>query len=93
MAVTSVADECAKRRCRFYPGLCYVHGIRQRAQAAHIVVTNHSLLFNDVALAGGILPPLRYWVVDEAHAAEDQARDQLSRRFSFSADARACWPR
>jgi ATP-dependent DNA helicase DinG len=85
IAVTSVADECAKRRCRFYPGLCYVHGIRQRAQAAHVVVTNHSLLFNDVALAGGILPPLRYWVVDEAHSAEDQARDQLSRRFSFSA--------
>jgi ATP-dependent DNA helicase DinG len=84
MAVTSIADECAKRRCRFYPGQCYVHGIRQRAQSAHIVVTNHSLLFNDVSLAGGILPPIRYWVVDEAHAAEDQARDQLSRRFSFS---------
>lgn len=84
-AVTSIADECAKRRCRHYPGQCYVHGMRQRAQSAHIVVTNHSLLFNDVSLAGGILPPIRYWVVDEAHSAEDQARDQLSRRFSFSA--------
>ena len=84
LAVASVADECAKRRCRFYPGACYVHGLRQRAQSADIVVTNHSLLFNDVALSGGILPPIRYWIVDEAHAAEDQARDQLSKRFSFA---------
>jgi ATP-dependent DNA helicase DinG len=71
-------EDCTRKRCRFYPNLCYLHGVRRRAGAAHIVVTNHALLFRDRAAAGGILPPLRYWIVDEAHAAESEARKQLS---------------
>jgi ATP-dependent DNA helicase DinG len=73
----SVAD-CTKKRCRYFPHQCYLHGIRRRASAAHVVVTNHSLLFCDLTTDGGILPPIRHWVVDEAHAAEDEAREQLS---------------
>ena len=73
----SVAD-CTRKRCRFYPNLCYLHGARRRAGCAHIVVTNHALLFRDVMAAGGILPPLRHWIVDEAHAAESEARKQLT---------------
>jgi ATP-dependent DNA helicase DinG len=73
----SVAD-CTKKRCRFYPGLCYLHGQRRRAGSAHVVVTNHALLFRDLVTDGGILPPVRHWVVDEAHAVESEARDQLS---------------
>jgi ATP-dependent DNA helicase DinG len=42
------------------------------------VVTNHALLFRDVVAQGGILPPLRYWVIDEAHSAESEARKQLT---------------
>jgi len=71
-------EDCTHKRCRFYPNLCYLHGVRRRAGGAHIVVTNHALLFRDRAAAGGILPPLRYWIVDEAHAAESEARKQLS---------------
>ena len=71
-------EDCTRKRCRFYPNLCYLHGVRRRAVGAHIVVTNHALLFRDRAAAGGILPPLRYWIVDEAHAAEAEARKQLS---------------
>ena len=73
----SVAD-CTRKRCRYYPHLCYVHGARRRAASAHVVVTNHALLFRDVVAEGGILPPIRHWVVDEAHAAESEARKQLS---------------
>ncbi len=80
----SVAD-CTHKRCRFYPNLCYLHGVRRRAGGAHVVVTNHALLFRDRAASGGILPPLRYWIVDEAHAAESEARKQLS----VTADHRA----
>jgi len=43
-----------------------------------VVVTNHALLFRDVVADGGILPPVRHWIVDEAHAAEGEARKQLS---------------
>lgn len=71
-------EDCTRKRCRFYPNLCYLHGVRRRAAGAHVVVTNHALLFRDRAAAGGILPPLRYWIVDEAHAAEAEARKQLS---------------
>ena len=45
-----------------------------------MVVTNHSLLFWDTRFEGGLLPPIRYWVVDEAHGAEAEAR----RAFSLS---------
>ena len=79
-AVTATSQECTKKRCRFYPDLCYLHGVRRRAACADIVVTNHSLLFNNVMAEGGILPPVRHWIVDEAHAAEGAARDQLSVR-------------
>lgn len=73
----SVAD-CTRKRCRYYPNQCYLHGVRRRAGSAHIVVTNHALLFRDVVAQGGILPPVRHWVVDEAHAAESEARKQLT---------------
>lgn len=77
-AVTATAQECTKKRCRFFPDLCYLHGVRRRAGCANIVVTNHALLFSNVMADGGILPPIRHWVVDEAHSAEEVARDQLS---------------
>ena len=71
-------SDCTKKHCRFFPNHCYLHGVRRRAASAHIVVTNHSLLFRDLTADGGILPPVRHWIVDEAHAAEAEARDQLS---------------
>lgn len=83
--VACSVEDCTHKRCRFYPSLCYLHGVRRRAGGAHVVVTNHALLFRDRAAAGGILPPLRYWIVDEAHAAESEARKQLS----VAADHRA----
>lgn len=76
--ISCSVEDCTRKRCRFYPNLCYLHGVRRRAGGAHIVVTNHALLFRDRAASGGILPPLRYWIVDEAHAAESEARKQLT---------------
>jgi ATP-dependent DNA helicase DinG len=77
-AVQASQADCTFKRCRYYPHLCYLHGVRKRAATAHIVVTNHALLFRDVVAQGGILPPIRHWVVDEAHAAESEARKQLT---------------
>ena len=71
-------NDCLKKRCPFYPRLCYLHGARRHASSADIVVTNHALLFRDLQMDNGILPPIRHWVVDEAHAVEDEARKQLS---------------
>ncbi|MGE5433796.1 MAG: exonuclease domain-containing protein, partial [Candidatus Doudnabacteria bacterium] len=77
-AIQSSQADCTKKRCRFFPNMCYLHGVRRRATSANIVVTNHALLFRDVVAQGGILPPLRHWIVDEAHAAESEARKQLT---------------
>jgi ATP-dependent DNA helicase DinG len=75
--VCASADDCLHHKCRYYHH-CLLHGARKLAQNADIVVTNHALLFCDVMADNGILPPIRHWVVDEAHAVEDEARRQLS---------------
>ena len=82
-AVQASSADCLKKRCPFFPLRCYLHGARRQAKSSHIVVTNHALLFRNVKADGGILPSVTRWIVDEAHAVEQEARDQLS--FSISA--------
>lgn len=77
---TSTASECQKRNCPYFGGSCFLHLARRRAAACDIVVTNHSLLFRQVGSDVEVLPPVRYWVVDEAHAAEAEARRQWALR-------------
>lgn len=77
-SVQASQADCTHKRCRYFPNLCYLHGVRRRATSAHVVVTNHALLFRDVVAQGGILPPIRHWIVDEAHSAESEARKQLT---------------
>lgn len=72
--ITTKSTECLRRKCPFFGRTCFVHGAREQAQRCDVVVTNHSLLFWDVRFEGGLLPPVRYWVVDEAHGAESEAR-------------------
>ncbi len=81
-AITTTSHDCLRRKCPFFGTSCFVHGSRRKAEAANIVVTNHSLLFCDLAADGGLLPPVRYWVVDEAHSAENEARRAFSRELS-----------
>lgn len=76
--VTITSHECLHKKCPFYGTDCFVHGARRRAESSDIVVTNHSLLFCDLKADGGLLPPIRFWVVDEAHGAENEARRAFS---------------
>lgn len=76
--ITTTSTDCLRRKCPFFGAMCFVHGARRRAESADIVVTNHSLLFCDLVADGGLLPPIRYWVVDEAHGAEAEARKAFS---------------
>ena len=76
--ITNTSHDCLRRKCPFYGTSCFVHGSRRRAETANVVVTNHSLLFCDLAADNGLLPPIRYWVVDEAHGAENEARRAFS---------------
>ncbi|OUO92543.1 DNA polymerase III subunit epsilon [Gordonibacter sp. An230] len=81
--VTTTSRDCLRRKCPYFGTSCFVHGARRRAEMADVVVTNHSLLFCDLVADGGLLPPIRYWTVDEAHGAEAEAR----RAFSCSLSA------
>ena len=70
-------DICAENRCP-------LHIARQRAQKAHVLIVNHSLLLADVAAGNLVLPPFRELVVDEAHHLKAAVTDGLS----FQADQR-----
>ena len=83
-AITTTSRECLKRKCPFYGTQCFVHGVRKRAESANVVVTNHSLFFCDLAAEGFLLPPTKYWVVDEAHGAESEARRALATKLDAS---------
>ena len=83
-SLTTGSRECARRLCPFFPNACLVHGARRRAARSDVVVTNHSLLFRNVAAEGKILPPIRHWVIDEAHSVEREARRQWA--ITVSAD-------
>ncbi|WP_072373772.1 helicase C-terminal domain-containing protein [Thermophilibacter mediterraneus] len=74
--LTTTPGECLRARCPYFPNECPLHGARRRAAAADVVVTNHSLLLRNVTADGKILPPIRNWVVDEAHGFEAEARRQ-----------------
>lgn len=74
--LTTTPGECLRGRCPYFPNECPLHGARRRAAAADVVVTNHSLLLRNVMAEGKILPPIRNWVVDEAHGFEAEARRQ-----------------
>ena len=77
-SITTTSHDCLRRKCPFFGTQCFVHGARRIAEEAHVVVTNHSLMFCDLAADGGLLPPVRHWVVDEAHGAENEARRAFS---------------
>lgn len=81
-SIATTSHDCLRRKCPYFGTSCFVHGSRRRAEAAHIVVTNHSLMFCDLAADGGLLPPIRFWVVDEAHGAETEARRAFSLELS-----------
>lgn len=80
--VTTTSEECSRTRCPFYPNLCFVHGGRKNADKCDVVVTNHSLLLRNIEADGQILPPIRHWIVDEAHSFEAEARRQWAHEVS-----------
>ena len=84
-SVTCKSSECLRRKCPFFGKLCFVHGARRRAEMADVVVTNHSLLFCDLAADGGLLPTIRHWIVDEAHSTENEARSAFAQKVDSEA--------
>jgi DNA polymerase-3 subunit epsilon/ATP-dependent DNA helicase DinG len=71
------SEQCAEERCP-------LHIARRRAELAHIIIANHSLVLADVATGNRILPFYQDLIIDEAHHLEAAVTDGLS----FQADKR-----
>lgn len=74
--IASAPDTCLGRRCPFYNECCYFNSKRQCEQA-RVIITNHSLLFQDLKI-GSLLPEYDRVIIDEAHHLEDEATHQFT---------------
>lgn len=66
------SDLCLGRKCRSEEK-CFHKLARQRQSEAHVLVTNHALLFTNMVSDGRLLPAFHGLVLDEAHMLEDVA--------------------
>jgi Rad3-related DNA helicase len=73
----TVGDDCLKRQCPFYKR-CFVYKARGLTRDADVVVLNHALVFSDLNVESGVLPPYNEIVFDEGHKLEDVATEHLS---------------
>ncbi len=75
-------NACTREHCA--EANCPLHVARRKAELAHIVIVNHSLLLADMANNNRVLPDFVDLIVDEAHHLETAVTDGLS----FRADKR-----
>jgi predicted DnaQ family exonuclease/DinG family helicase len=76
--LASDPEHCTPERCSHRPDKCFFWIARERAEAAHLVIVNHSLLLSDMALENRVLPEFKYLIGDEAHHLEARATEALS---------------
>ncbi len=77
--VASESDNCQRNECPFFQQ-CFVTKARREATQANLLVSNHHLLFSDLALRSvgveaAVLPKYHHIILDEAHNIEDIATD------------------
>ncbi len=77
LKLSTVGDECLGRACP-QARRCFLRRARAAAQAADLIVANHSLVFAELNVESPALPPYRHLVFDEAHNLEDAATHHLS---------------
>lgn len=72
------SHECIGKRCPYFKSACSAIQAKKSAQEADIVVTNQSMLLCNFETEGRVFPEIGYWVIDEAHNLEQEARKILS---------------
>lgn len=91
--VASESDTCLRSTCEFFQQ-CFVTKARRKANQANILVSNHSLLFSDLAVRSlgadnAVLPKYHHLIFDEAHNIEDIATDYFGSGVTRTGIARA----
>ena len=66
------ADLCLGKKCPHFSGCFYMNARREQADA-HVLITNHAMLFTDMMSEAHVLPDFQGLVLDEAHTLEDVA--------------------
>jgi len=79
--ISADGGPCLGQACP-YRDECYLIRARRNAQAANLVVVNHSLLFSDTETDNRVLGDYAYAICDEAHNIEETATEHLGRRAS-----------
>ena len=95
--VSSDSMSCLRNRCP-WSKRCYFLKARSLMEDANILVTNHHLLFSDIALrmmmsdnpGSGVLPEYDYLILDEAHNIPDVAEEHLGYSAGLANIQRAC---
>ncbi|OAT81341.1 helicase C-terminal domain-containing protein [Desulfotomaculum copahuensis] len=82
LQICADSEACLGTGCRWYSRDCFVTRARRRAEAANLIIVNHSLLLSDVRADNRVLPAYGPLVIDEAHHLEDAATEQLGRQLS-----------
>ena len=73
----TVGEDCLSRQCPFF-SRCFVYRARALARTADVVVLNHALVFAEMGLEAGTLPPYHEVIFDEGHTLEDVATEHLA---------------
>jgi len=79
-------DTCRHQECP-YNDRCFYYGMRRRAEAADVVIVNHSLFMSDMGMRmidpkSSVIPEYGAVIFDEAHHLEDVASDTFGIEFS-----------
>ncbi|MDA8146955.1 MAG: exonuclease domain-containing protein [Thermaerobacter sp.] len=74
--VAAQEDNCVPSRC-LHREECFFLTAKREAEAAHLVVVNHSLLLADLMAQRNVLPEYHHLVVDEAHHLPEAATRAL----------------
>lgn len=81
------SDTCTREKCSYYKK-CHFFKARNQAKEAHLLISNHSLLFSDLAYrrgsekGNGLLPDYDKVILDEAHNIEEIATDHFANKAS-----------
>lgn len=80
-------DTCRRQECPYYADRCFYYAMRKKAEAADIIIVNHSLFFSDLGIRtlepkNAVIPDYGTVIFDEAHHLEDVATDTFGTEVS-----------
>ena len=76
-SVSSQSETCMGNRCSLFRDCFYMNN-RKACENSMLIITNHSLLLQNLKLENQVLPGFEHVIIDEAHNLEDEATRQFT---------------